>query len=225
VEQGYLTEAEVEVHRDPFLEAPVPADCPVTPSAEQAAALAAIGAALDSGSFSPLLLHGVTGSGKTEVYLRAIENAWKGRSALVLVRDRPDAAAGWALPEPLPGHGDRSVLHSGLSDGERYDAWLAIARGEAAIVIGARSALFAPLPAPGIIVVDEEHEASYKQAEGFRYHARDLALLRGQMAGGVVLLGSATPAGHLSPGRRPARLPPLASQVEGARPRGEGRPA
>jgi primosomal protein N' (replication factor Y) len=240
VEQGHLTEAEVEVHRDPFFDAPVPADCPVTPSVEQAAALAAIGAALDSGSFSPLLLHGVTGSGKTEVYLRAIENALeRGRTALVLV---PEIALTPQLVgrfrARFAGRGGRiAVLHSGLSEGERYDAWRAIARGEAAIVIGARSALFAPLPAPGIIVVDEEHEASYKQAEGFRYNARDLALLRGQMAGGVVLLGSATPAVTTYHRARSGQLGylPLAGRVEGrplpavelvdlreARPEGEG---
>ena len=220
VEQGHLTEAEVEVHRDPFLDAPVPADCPVTPSVEQAAALAAIGAALDSGSFSPLLLHGVTGSGKTEVYLRAIENTLeRGRTALVLV---PEIALTPQLVgrfrARFAGRGGRiAVLHSGLSDGERYDAWRAIARGDAAIVIGARSALFAPLPTPGIIVVDEEHEASYKQAEGFRYHARDLALLRGQMAGGVVLLGSATPAVTTYHRARSGQLGylPLAGRVEG----------
>jgi len=197
VEQGFLSADEVEVRRDPFLDAPVPADRPVDLSAEQAAALAALGAALDAGAFAPFLLHGVTGSGKTEVYLRAIEDALaRGRTALVLV---PEIA----LTPQLVGRfrarfagrgGKIAILHSGLSDGERYDAWRAIARGEADIVIGARSAIFAPLPNPGIIVVDEEHEASYKQSEGFRYNARDLALLRGQMAGAVVLLGSATPA-------------------------------
>jgi primosomal protein N' (replication factor Y) len=143
-----------------------------------------------------MLLHGVTGSGKTEVYLRAIAAALAhDRQALVLV---PEIA----LTPQLVGRfrarfGGResiAVLHSGLADGERHDAWRRIARGEARIVIGARSAVFAPLPRPGIIVVDEEHEGSYKQGEGFRYHARDLALLRGQMTGATVLLGSATPA-------------------------------
>jgi len=220
VEQGFLVETEVELRRDPFLDSPVPADRPVTPSAEQAAALAAIGSALESDAFSPLLLHGVTGSGKTEVYLRAIAQALElGRTALVLV---PEIAL---TPQMVgrfrarfAGKGTKiAVLHSGLSDGERYDAWRAIARGEMPIVIGARSALFAPLPAPGIIVVDEEHEASYKQAEGFRYNARDLALLRGQMAGGVVLLGSATPAVTTFHRARSGQLGylPLAGRVEG----------
>jgi primosomal protein N' (replication factor Y) len=197
VELGYLVETRQEVRRDPFLDVPPPADVPVQPTAEQAAALERIDAALEGGEFAPLLLHGVTGSGKTEVYLRAIAAALsRGKRALVLV---PEIA----LTPQLVGRfrarfGEQekeiAVLHSGLSDGERYDAWRAIVRGGARIVIGARSAVFAPLTDLGIIVVDEEHEASYKQGEGFRYHARDLALLRGQMSGATVLLGSATPA-------------------------------
>ncbi len=196
VELGFLSESVAERRRDPFLGQPPGPDRPVTPTGEQTAALQAIEGALAGGCFAPLLLHGVTGSGKTEVYLRAIAAALaQGRRALVLVpeialtpqlvsRFRARFTAGVRL----------AVLHSGLSDGERYDAWRAIARGEAEIVIGARSAVFAPLARVGIIVVDEEHEGSYKQAEGFRYHARDLALLRGQMDDAVVLLGSATPA-------------------------------
>lgn len=197
VELGYLEESETERRRDPFLDLPVTPDASATPTAEQAAVQAQMTPALSGGEFAPFLLHGVTGSGKTEVYLRAIDQVLaQGRRALVLV---PEIA----LTPQLVGrfrarfHGGRAsiaVLHSGLSDGERYDAWRAIARGEVQIVIGARSAVFAPLDELGIIVVDEEHEASYKQGEGFRYHARDLALLRGQMAGAAVLLGSATPA-------------------------------
>ena len=197
VELGYLEESETERRRDPFLDLPVTPDTSATPTAEQAAVLAQMAPALSGGEFAPFLLHGVTGSGKTEIYLRAIDQVLaQGRRALVLV---PEIA----LTPQLVGrfrarfHGGRAsiaVLHSGLSDGERYDAWRAIARNEAEIVIGARSAVFAPLDKLGIIVVDEEHEASYKQGEGFRYHARDLALLRGQMAGATVLLGSATPA-------------------------------
>ena len=193
---GFLAEAVVERRRDPFLDQPVGRDLPVAPTDEQSAALQAIEAALAAGRFVPLLLHGVTGSGKTEVYLRAIATALEqGRRALVLVpeialtpqlvgRFRARFSAGVRL----------AVLHSGMSDGERYDAWRTIAAGEAEIVIGARSAVFAPLQRIGMIVIDEEHEASYKQADGFRYHARDLALLRGQMEEAVVLLGSATPA-------------------------------
>jgi primosomal protein N' (replication factor Y) len=195
VELGCLELRQAERLRDPFLAQAIPADRPVVPTEEQTRALAVLTQALEQASFAPFLLHGVTGSGKTEVYLRAIGAALeRGRQALVLV---PEIA----LTPQLVGRfrarfGDRgalAVLHSGLSNGERYDAWRSIARGEADIVIGARSAVFAPLERLGILVVDEEHEASYKQGEGFRYHARDLALLRGQMAGATVLLGSATP--------------------------------
>ncbi len=197
VELAFLTEAEVERVRDPFLATPVSADTPVEPTAEQQEVLSRIETALAAGEFSPLLLHGVTGSGKTEVYLRAIASSLKkGRRALVLV---PEIAltpqlVGRFRARFVDGAASIAVLHSGLSDGERYDAWRAIARGDVHIVIGARSAVFAPLPKLGVIVIDEEHEASYKQGEGFRYHARDLALLRGQMEAATVLLGSATPA-------------------------------
>ncbi len=196
VELGYLIETEEERLRDPFLSLPVTAEVMPAPTAEQELALGEITEALDGRSFAPFLLHGVTGSGKTEVYLRAIETALaQGRRALVLVPEialTPQLVARFRS-RFAGGRATIAVLHSGLSDGERYDAWRAIARGEVEIVIGARSAVFAPLHGLGIVVVDEEHEASYKQGEGFRYHARDLALLRAQMAGAVVLLGSATP--------------------------------
>ncbi|WP_432822684.1 replication restart helicase PriA [Trichloromonas sp.] len=197
VELAYLTETEEERLRDPFLSLPVTVEVVPEPTTEQALVLGEIETALESRSFAPFVLHGVTGSGKTEVYLRAIETALaQGRRALVLV---PEIALTPQLVARFRsrfdgGRATIAVLHSGLSDGERYDAWRAIARGEVEIVIGARSAVFAPLQDLGIIVIDEEHEASYKQGEGFRYHARDLALLRAQMAGAVVLLGSATPA-------------------------------
>ena len=196
VELGFLSVGETEIRRDPFLDQPVTADAPALPTAEQAAALEQLQGALEGGGFAPLLLHGVTGSGKTEVYLQAIAAALAlGRRALVLV---PEIALTPQLVARFRARFGRerriAVLHSGLSDGERYDAWRAIVAGTVEIVIGARSAIFAPLSDLGIIVVDEEHEASYKQAEGFRYHARDLALLRGQMEGATVLLGSATPA-------------------------------
>jgi len=197
VELGYLAETEEERLRDPFLALPAVADAVPEPTTEQAAVLGEIEMALASRGFAPFLLHGVTGSGKTEVYLRAIATALaQGRRALVLVPEialTPQLVARFRS-RFCGGRATIAVLHSGLSDGERYDAWRAIARGEVEIVIGARSAVFAPLLELGIVVVDEEHEASYKQGEGFRYHARDLALLRAQMAGAVVLLGSATPA-------------------------------
>jgi primosomal protein N' (replication factor Y) (superfamily II helicase) len=197
VELGFLKESSQERLRDPFFSQPIPPDSQVVLNAEQQEALDRVTETLNCGGFAPFLLHGVTGSGKTEVYLRSIKAALAlGKRALVLV---PEIA----LTPQLVGRfrsrfsdGDASiaVLHSGLSDGERYDAWRAIARGDVHIVIGARSAVFAPLTGLGIIIVDEEHEGSYKQGEGFRYHARDLALFRGQMSETIVLLGSATPA-------------------------------
>lgn len=196
-EQGLVAEQSRERRRDPFADVPPAVDCPVEPAAGQKAALQAIDEALASATFHPLLLHGVTGSGKTEVYLRAVQKALGlGRRALVLVPEialTPQLVGRFRARFATAG-AQLAVLHSGLSDGERYDAWRAVARGEADIVIGARSAVFAPIAELGIIVVDEEHEGSYKQGDGFRYHARDLALLRGQMLGATVLLGSATPA-------------------------------
>jgi primosomal protein N' (replication factor Y) (superfamily II helicase) len=184
---------EREVYRDPFKAQSFGQDAALELNADQHAAFSRVAEAIRSGVFAPFLLHGVTGSGKTEVYLQAIAVALElGRSALVLV---PEIA----LTPQLVGRFKRrfscgiAVLHSGLSDGERYDEWRRIRRGEAVIVIGARSALFAPLSRIGIIVVDEEHEGSYKQSEGVRYNSRDLALVRGKQVGAAVVLGSATP--------------------------------
>lgn len=192
-ELGLVRRIEREVYRDPFGDQPVTRDTPRILSLHQASALQEISAALDSSSFTPFLLHGVTGSGKTEVYLQAISHALgQGNSALVLV---PEISL---TPQLVSRFRSRfgtgiAILHSALSDGERYDEWRRIRRSQARIVIGARSAIFAPLEKIGIIVVDEEHEASFKQADGLRYNARDLALVRGQMENAVVLLGSATP--------------------------------
>jgi primosomal protein N' (replication factor Y) len=197
VELGLLSEETVELCRDPFRELEVKEYVPVELNAAQRTALERVEQGLTAGTFQPCLLHGVTGSGKTEVYLRAIAKALElGRQALLLV---PEIALTPQLVGRFrswfAGRDVRlAVLHSGLSDGERYDAWRQVARGEVEVVIGARSAVFAPLPEIGLIVVDEEHDGSYKQSEGFRYNGRDLALLRGQMAGATVLLGSATPA-------------------------------
>src|ERR1051326_8466271 len=146
----------------------------------------------------PFLLHGVTGSGKTEVYLQAIAEALKqGKGAIVLV---PEISL---TPQTVERFKARfssgplqtlvAVLHSRLSAGERHDEWHKIRQGRARIVIGARSAVFAPVDPLGLIIVDEEHENSYKQEEAPRYHARDVAIVRGQMEGATVLLGSATP--------------------------------
>ncbi|MEO7431147.1 MAG: primosomal protein N' [Dokdonella sp.] len=145
------------------------------------------------GGFAPFLLDGVTGSGKTEVYLDIIRDCLaRGRQALVLV---PEIAL---TPQALRRFRERlgveiAALHSGLGDTERSMAWLAAARGEASVVLGTRSAIFVPLPRPGVIVIDEEHDASYKQQEGFRYHARDLAVMRAKALDVPIVLGSATP--------------------------------
>lgn len=160
---------------------------------EQAAVLKEITQAATSGQFSPCLLHGVTGSGKTEVYLRAIEGVLAaGNSAILLL---PEIGLTTHIAARfLERFGDQvALLHSGLSAGERYDEWRRIQEGKARLVIGARSAVFAPLQSLGIIIVDEEHDASYRQEEGSRYHARDVALVRGRDEKSVVLLGSATP--------------------------------
>ena len=142
----------------------------------------------------PILLHGITGSGKTEVYMRAIAGVLRqGKSALVLV---PEIALTDQLVQRFAARfpSRLGVLHSGLSGGERFDEWRRLARGEAQIAIGTRSAVFAPLRHLGLIVVDEEHDTSYKQEEAPRYNARDVAIVRARQSGAVVLLGSATPA-------------------------------
>ncbi len=192
-ELGLSRVEERELYRDPFKAHKVARDAPRLLHTHQKAALDAITEGLDGKLFTPFLLYGVTGSGKTEVYLQSIARALElGRNALVLV---PEIA----LTPQLTGRfqarfgGGIAILHSGLSDGERYDEWRRIRRGLARIIIGARSAIFAPLEKIGIIIVDEEHEASFKQSDGLRYNARDLALVRGQMECAAVVLGSATP--------------------------------
>jgi primosomal protein N' (replication factor Y) len=160
-------------------------------NAEQARAVAAVTAAL--GGFVPFVLDGVTGSGKTEVYIRLIaEVLAAGRQALVLV---PEIGLTPQLREQLERRlpGPQAVLHSALAEGERERAWQSAADGRALLVLGTRSACLVPLPRLGLIVVDEEHDASLKQQEGFRYSARDLAVRRAQQAGCPVVLGSATP--------------------------------
>jgi len=163
-------------------------------NAEQRAALALILEHLPpEGAPAPILLHGVTGSGKTAVYLEAIAAALaRERTALLLVPEiglTPALFADFmdAFPEQV------SILHSGLTPAERAQHWHRARRGQAAVVIGTRSAIFAPLPRLGLIIVDEEHDAAYKQQESPRYHARDLAVMRGRLSGATVLLGSATP--------------------------------
>ena len=145
------------------------------------------------GEFAPALLEGVTGSGKTEVYLHAIADCLaRGRQALVLVPEiglTPQLLARFRARLGVPVH----ALHSGLSDGDRARTWAACSRGEARVVVGTRSAVFLPLPSAGLLVVDEEHDASFKQLDGIRYHARDFALVRARALGVPIVLGSATP--------------------------------
>lgn len=177
--------------RDPFAARPAPSGPDVSPTAAQQAAIDAIVAGAPGASF---LLHGITGSGKTLVYLRVLEHVVRteGRSAIVLVPEI--ALTPQAVDRFRAVFGDLvAVLHSGLSDGERLDAWRALQRGERRIAVGARSAVFAPLADLGAIIVDEEHEASYKQAETPRYHAREVALMRARASGARCVLGSATP--------------------------------
>ncbi len=158
---------------------------------EQQQAVAAI---VDSQGFAPFLLDGVTGSGKTEVYLEAIAACLaRGRQALVLVPEiglTPQTLTRFQRRLGVPIH----ALHSGLSDGERAKVWAAARSGQARVIVGTRSAVFVPLPEPGILIVDEEHDGSYKQLDGIRYHARDFALVRGKALQIPVVLGSATPA-------------------------------
>ncbi|MBI4521592.1 MAG: primosomal protein N', partial [Gemmatimonadetes bacterium] len=183
-----------EVIRDPFRAMPVREAESYRPTEAQAAAIRELIAALDSPEPRPFLLHGVTGSGKTLVYIELLrEVVARGRTAMVLVPEialTPQAVARFraAFGELV------AVLHSGLSDGERYDAWRLLRSGERRIAIGARSAVFAPLEDLGAIVVDEEHDGSYKQSDAPRYHARDVAVVRAAAAGAVCVLGSATPA-------------------------------
>jgi len=170
---------------------PLPVTSAPSLSDEQQKAVEAIGESL--GRFQPFLLDGVTGSGKTEVYLALIEQVIaQGKQALLLV---PEIGL---APQTVRRLRDRlgvavQVLHSNLAEGDRARAWLRARSGEAKVILGTRSAIFTPLPHAGLIVVDEEHDSAYKQQEGFRYHARDLAILRGRALDVPVVLGSATP--------------------------------
>jgi primosomal protein N' (replication factor Y) len=187
------------VERDPFAGAwgrtgQTAAKSPdVTLTAAQGAALERLRGRLDEGEFRVALVHGVTGSGKTELYARLTEHTMRaGRRALVLVPEialTPGVAAAFRAR-----FGDRvAIQHSGLSDGERHDQWQRIRRGDIDVVVGTRSAVFVPLPDIGLIVVDEEHDASYKQDESPRYNGRDVAIVRGRQQRALVVLGSATP--------------------------------
>ena len=184
----------VEVLRNPLSLETVSPTRPVTLNTNQLTALKAIGETIENCQHAVFLLHGVTGSGKTEVYIQAISRAIKrGKGAIVLV---PEIALTPQIVSRFVGRfGSRvAILHSNLSDGERFDQWHRIRRGKADIVVGPRSAVFAPVTNLGIIVVDEEHETSYKQEDTTpRYHARDVAAKRSELANCPLVLGSATP--------------------------------
>jgi primosomal protein N' (replication factor Y) len=192
--QGAVVAVDRLVRRVPAEDGWVEKAAPVRLTPEQEAALVAIRAEGAAAKPRPVLLQGVTGSGKTEVYLRAVAEALsRGRGAIVLVPEislTPQMAARFRTR-----FGERvAVLHSRLGAGERYDEWQRLARGEARVALGARSAVFAPLQGLGLLVVDEEHEGTYKQEESPRYHAREVALARAAAEGAVAVLGSATPA-------------------------------
>lgn len=191
--KGYVAIDEVEVMRDPYAQRNFRPSKPLPLTEEQQRVFEAIAHAVDEQEHQTFLLHGVTGSGKTEVYLQAIERCLdSGREAIVLV---PEISLTPQMVERFKGRfGSRvAVMHSRLSQGERYDEWRKIREGRVQVAIGARSAVFAPFPRIGLIIMDEEHESSYKQEETPKYHARDVAIERARRQGAVVVLGSATP--------------------------------
>jgi len=197
--KGLVTIATATVDRDPLaspraLAAPAGTQpLAVALTAEQQAALARLDALAGERRFAVAVLHGVTGSGKTQVYLRLADAVRKtGRRVLILV---PEIALTPAMAALLrAAFGDQvAIQHSALSAGERHDQWHRIRRGDVSVVVGTRSAVFAPLGRIGLVIVDEEHDASYKQEESPRYNGRDVAIVRAQRAGALVVLGSATP--------------------------------
>ena len=192
VEQGALTILQKEVQRSAAYFEGIESSQSLELNPEQKEACEAVIGAIGK-KHPPFLLQGITGSGKTEVYLQIIQGALDmGKTAIVLV---PEISLTPQMTERFIGRfGDKvAILHSGLSNGEKYDEWRKVERGEAQVVVGARSAIFAPLKNLGVIIIDEEHEASYKQDSNPRYHARDVALLRAQYNQAALVLGSATP--------------------------------
>ncbi|HEY8039871.1 MAG TPA: primosomal protein N' [Polyangiaceae bacterium] len=209
VELGLVAVEEREAQRDPFFAEPTARDAPHEATSAQTAAIDAIASALSEPRATTFLLHGVTGSGKTEVYLRAIAAAREARrGSVVLV---PEIALTPQLVARFRARfgDDVAVLHSALTPRERHTMWQRLRSGEVDVAIGARSALFAPVRALGLVIVDEEHDPSFKQEEGVRYHARDMAIWRAHRAGGVCVLGSATPSlesEHLARAGRATKL-------------------
>ena len=191
--KGLLSFSRREVCRDLAVRSELKPYPKPEPTSDQEAILGEILKGIRSKRFSPFLIYGVTGSGKTEIYIRAIEEVLlRGQEAIVLV---PEISL---TPQLLSRFIDRfgenlALLHSGLGKGERYDQWRKIWKGEVKIAMGARSAIFAPFRNVGIIIVDEEHDPSYKQEEKLKYHARDVAVVRAKQVEATLLLGSATP--------------------------------
>jgi primosomal protein N' (replication factor Y) len=184
---------EQQLRRDPLSNSPAEALIDYVLTEDQEKVIAEINRALIVHAYSPFLLHGVTGSGKTEVYIRAMRVALRlGRSALMLV---PEIALTPVFSRRLRIHfGEQvAIFHSSLSKGERFDEWTRVRSGTARIVIGTRSAVFAPIQNLGLVIVDEEHESSYRQQDSPHYNARDTAIVRAQKQAAVVILGSATP--------------------------------
>lgn len=193
IQEGLLTESYEEIYRDPYRDREFTPSTPLDLTTEQAEAAKPIHQAVSDDKHETFLLHGVTGSGKTEIYLQTIDHVLqKGKEAIVLV---PEISL---TPQMVQRFKERfgsnvAVLHSGLSTGEKYDEWRKIHRKEVKLVVGARSAVFAPFENLGMIIIDEEHESSYKQEEMPRYHAKDVAIERAGRHQCPVVLGSATP--------------------------------
>jgi primosomal protein N' (replication factor Y) len=193
LKRGLVEEFEEEVRRDPLALAELPETEDFKLTNAQSAALGTIERSINERRFTPILLHGVTGSGKTEIYIRAMRAALDlNRGAMMLV---PEIALTPILSRRLRAHfGDQiAIFHSSLSKGERFDEWSRLRNGEALVVLGTRSAVFAPVRNLGVIIIDEEQDASYRQEESPFYHARDTAIVRAQKESAVVILGSATP--------------------------------
>ncbi|MGY5451063.1 primosomal protein N' [Agarivorans sp. MS3-6] len=190
-EKGFITKLEVAPKVEDWTQQDTKKTQPLNLNAEQAIAVAAINQSLSS--FQAFLIEGITGSGKTEVYLNVIaEVLAKGQQALVLVPEiglTPQTLARFAERFNVPVY----AIHSGLNDSERLNAWIKAKQGEAGIIIGTRSAVFTPMARPGVIIIDEEHDSSFKQQDSFRYHARDLAIVRARLEKIPIVLGSATP--------------------------------
>lgn len=194
IDKGILKQEMVETYRDPYQTENIKRTQPLSLTSQQQDAMNAVVDTLDQTKHQTFLLHGVTGSGKTEVYLQAIHHCLtKGKEAIVLV---PEIALTPQMVNRFKGRfGSKvAVMHSALSKGERFDEWRKVQRKEVQVVVGARSAIFAPFEQIGLIIIDEEHETSYKQEEHPRYHARDVAIQRAKYHHCPVILGSATPA-------------------------------